>query len=254
MEVVNSANYNFNVNEYKSKGAANKEIFDTVKTKDSGADERLLGIGFIKAPNSNMHYGMRAEYAEDFSVDNPVITVKVQKGCGEVEEYNIDIRNVNPQNATEIEMFALCNYADANGYGTGGTFGSWQTLNYYRDNAVHNGYFKMTNTVEHFKNVKQDWASMVSAMINDYMNAGLYKQALDGNKLLSVFSSGLNTNNSTYTLENRDISSVEDSKTDTDIIVKPDGSKVLVVTVGIGGMKTTTSLEIAKPMTEQSIE
>lgn len=28
-------------------------------------------------------------------------------------------------------------------------------------------------------------------MINDYMNAGLYKQALDGNKLLSAFSNFL---------------------------------------------------------------
>ncbi|MBD5529845.1 MAG: hypothetical protein HDR02_15810 [Lachnospiraceae bacterium] len=189
MEVVNNVNPIYNMNEYKSKGVADKEIFDTAKNTASDADERLLGIGFLKDPNSNMHYGMRAEYAENFSVDNPVITVKIQKGCGVVEEYNVDIRNVKPQNATEIEMFALCNYADANGNGTGGTFGSWQTLNYYRDNAAHNGYFEMTNTMEHFKNIKQDWTLMVSAMIGDYMNAGLYKQALDGNKLLGVFDS-----------------------------------------------------------------
>ena len=49
----------------------------------------------------------------------------------------------------------------------------------------------MTNTVEQFKNIKQDWTLMVSTMINDYMNAGLYKQALDGNKLLSAFSNFL---------------------------------------------------------------
>lgn len=187
MEVVNNIISNAYTNEYRSKGGTNKEVFDTAKTNDSNADERLLGIGFIKASNSNTHYGMRAEYSENFSTDNPVITVKVQKGYGEVEEYNIDIRKVNPQNATEIEMFALCNYADANGNGTGGTFGSWQTLNYYRDNAAHNGYFEMTNTMEQFKSIKQNWISMVSVMINDYMNAGLYKQALDGNKLLGVF-------------------------------------------------------------------
>ena len=75
------------------------------------------------------------------------------------------------------------------GNGTGGTFGSWQTLNYYRDNAAHNGYFEMTNTMEHFKSIKQDWTLMVSAVIGDYMNAGLYKQALDGNKLLGIFDS-----------------------------------------------------------------
>ena len=37
------------------------------------------------------------------------------------------------------------------------------------------------------------------------------------------------------------------SETDTDIIVKPDGSRVLVVTVHTGGMETTMSLEISKP-------
>lgn len=163
--------------------------FDTAKTTASDADERLLGIGFLNDPSSNMHYGMRAEYAENYSIDNPIITVKVQKEYGVVEEYNIDIRNVKPESATEIEMFALCNYAGAKGNGTGGTFGSWQTLNYYRDNAAHNGYFEVTNTVEHFRKMKQDWASMVSAMISDYRNAGPYKQALDGNKLLNVFNS-----------------------------------------------------------------
>ena len=36
-------------------------------------------------------------------------------------------------------------------------------------------------------------------------------------------------------------------ETTTDIIVKPDGSRVLVVTISIGGMETTMSLEISKP-------
>ncbi len=39
----------------------------------------------------------------------------------------------------------------------------------------------------------------------------------------------------------------QESKTQTDIIVMPDGSRVLVVTMSIGGMETTTSLEISKP-------
>ena len=39
----------------------------------------------------------------------------------------------------------------------------------------------------------------------------------------------------------------QESDSKTDIIVKPDGSRVLVVTMSIGGMKTTMSLEISKP-------
>lgn len=61
-------------------------------------------------------------------------------------------------------------------------------MNYYKNNAAHNGYFEMTDTMEQFGSIKQDWASMVGAMINDYLNSGLYKQALDGKMLLGMFS------------------------------------------------------------------
>lgn len=40
---------------------------------------------------------------------------------------------------------------------------------------------------------------------------------------------------------------IEKAETDTDIIVRPDGSRVLVVTMSVGGMETTMSLEISKP-------
>ncbi len=39
----------------------------------------------------------------------------------------------------------------------------------------------------------------------------------------------------------------QESKSKTEIIVKPDGSRVLVMTMNIGGMETTMSLEISKP-------
>lgn len=39
----------------------------------------------------------------------------------------------------------------------------------------------------------------------------------------------------------------QESETKTDIIVKPDGSRVLVITMNIGGTETTMSLEISKP-------
>ena len=39
----------------------------------------------------------------------------------------------------------------------------------------------------------------------------------------------------------------QESKTRSDIIIKPDGSRVLVLTMSVGGMETTTCLEISKP-------
>lgn len=40
---------------------------------------------------------------------------------------------------------------------------------------------------------------------------------------------------------------LEESATDTDIVVKPDGSRVLVVTTHIGGMSATVSMKISEP-------
>lgn len=51
--------------------------------------------------------------------------------------------------------------------------------------------------------------------------------------------------NSTKQMSTTDI--YKDSKTETNIVVKPDGSRVLMVTMSVGGMETTMSLEISKP-------
>lgn len=149
--------------------------------------EKILGIGFLNAPIGNISYGMRAEYAETSTSDSPIIKVTIQKGYSEETHY-IDVNQVNTRNATEIEMFALCCYADDNGKGSGGKFGTWQTLNYYRTNASDIGNFKLSNSMDSALSVRQNWLVMIEEMRKFYIQSGLYKQALDGNLLLRCFS------------------------------------------------------------------
>lgn len=189
MEITNNTAAGVYTNNYKNKNVPGQDYENTMKRKTSETEvkeNKILGMGFLHSENNTVHYGMCAMYAEDYSEENPVIQVNVTKPGGK-EEYLININEVNPRFATEIEMFALCNYADAKGMGTGGTFGSWQTLNYYRDNASHNGYFELTNGTDSFQSVKQDWMKMVQLMMKDYMEAGLFKQSLDGKGLLGIF-------------------------------------------------------------------
>lgn len=174
--------------EYKCSKTLKGERFNYGQAQELESDEsRMLGIGFLRDSATGISYGMSASYAKDYSKDNPVIEVSVTKGQNNIEKYYINIKEVNPANATEIEMFALCNYADANGMGTGGTFGSWQTLNYYRRNADFNGNFVLTDTTDLCFTFRQNWISMVSSLMQVYNGAGLYEQGLDGNKLLDVF-------------------------------------------------------------------
>lgn len=173
-------------NGYKSKNMTKQTKGYSMKMEMPESENKTLGMGFLHDRNMPISYGMCAKYAEDYSEDNPVIKITVTKPNGR-EEYRVNINDVNPRNATEIEMFALCSYADAKGIGTGGTFGSLQALNYYRDNAIHNGYFEPTHETDSFKSVKQDWMKMVQLMMKDYMEAGLFKQSLDGKGLLGIF-------------------------------------------------------------------
>lgn len=47
--------------------------------------------------------------------------------------------------------------------------------------------------------------------------------------------------------EDKDEKQIDEQETDTEILVKPDGSKVMMTTIRVGGMETVMSMEIAKP-------
>ena len=111
--------------------------------------------------------------------------------------------------------------------------------NYYQNNAATNKHNK--NRVGQFSPQKQE--TEVSAPEDTRQNANvqdIYKALKSTNPLLEQ--------------EDNDISDEElkqedkqESESKTEIIVKPDGSRVLVMTMSIGGMETTMSLEISKP-------
>ena len=111
--------------------------------------------------------------------------------------------------------------------------------NYYQNNAATNKHNK--SRVGQFYPQKQE--TEVSAPEDTRQNANvqdIYKALKSTNPLLEQ--------------EDNDVSDEElkqedkqESESKTEIIVKPDGSRVLVMTMSIGGMETTMSLEISKP-------
>ena len=110
--------------------------------------------------------------------------------------------------------------------------------NYYRNNVAADRHNK--SRVGQFYPQKQE--TEVSAPEDTRQNANvqdIYKALKSKNPLLE---------------QEEDVSDEElkqedkqESESKTEIIVKPDGSRVLVMTMSIGGMETTMSLEISKP-------
>ena len=173
---------------------------------ENATSPELLGIAFWDAGNG-VSYGLAASYAEGSTPENPIIRVSVTKGKGNVEIHEIPINEINVNNATSIEMFALCNYADAIGKGTDSTFGSWNTLKNFGYNAEQLGEFSLAGNYEEFLTLKQDWSKMVSSITNTYMQVGIYKQVMAGKKLAEVLklSKGAEESNEEQYLDKMDL-------------------------------------------------
>lgn len=165
---------------------AAREGYSPADRRSSGRAE-VLGFGTVYDANTNMSYGIRAEYAPNSTGSDPVINVTVQKGNGQTETHSVHIREINTMHASDLEMFALCAYGDATGRGTGNTFGSWQTLRVFSQNADGNGYGTAAgSSYEDFTTRKQNWNEIITRMTGDYAGAGCYEQVMDGKALINM--------------------------------------------------------------------
>lgn len=176
----------------KTKTAQAQNTFHPVTSPseetDKKKDSKVLGIAMVKEEGSNKFYGMRAQYAEGSTAENPVIQVTSNMG-GQTVSYQVNINEVDPENASQLEMFALCNYADDQGIGEKSTFGSYQTLKCYQVNASDIAYSSIGDTLNDYVNSRQNWITMVDGMRKVYYDAGSLKQYMDGLSLLSIMKS-----------------------------------------------------------------
>ena len=170
------------------------EVVTKVEQEEKGERLKLSTIATAIGPNL---CGITATLLESSTPENPVIQLII--GTGEKEEiYNIEINKVNPQNASEMEIFALCSYADATGKGSDDDLGSYHTLAVGATLAKYNGYtgtmIDEPPTWEEFTNVKLDWTAIGKCSVNAVKNSKdmkLLEFALLENKLLKFFADHL---------------------------------------------------------------
>ncbi|WP_155994915.1 hypothetical protein [Butyrivibrio sp. WCE2006] len=75
----------------------------TTSMAPSAGDGIVLGMSAI-AVGPNASQTMIARYSDNSTEQNPIITVSL----GDYGSYNISVKDVDPKEATQIEMFALC--------------------------------------------------------------------------------------------------------------------------------------------------
>lgn len=158
-----------------------------VQQAETGGE--ALGFTMIPEEGKQVVYGMSAMLSEKSTTDNPIVQIRSNLN-GENKVYSVEINKINPQHASQMEMFALCSYADYAGEGTGSTFGSYHTLRMMQDTAETSGVTPTVSdgesAVDNFMNAKRNWISIctqASALLKESSEMSVRDLFLKGRKL-----------------------------------------------------------------------
>lgn len=114
---------------------------------------KSLGMGFLLV--GDYGYGMSATQLQT-DTDDIMVRVKIAKGNNQYDTVDVNLSKLDTKKATAVEMFAYCQYADANGTDVAGTnsmFGSWNALK-----SIISPYDGMNfNSYEDAVNTKRNW-------------------------------------------------------------------------------------------------
>lgn len=183
-------NVTFSYQEYKAYIKNNKESRLASRTYsmapgNSAEDECILANALFKDAKTGAGYALRATYDDNFSEDSPLIKVIAEGADQRKQEFIINIDEIDVNAASDMEMFALCSYADAHKKKTEGAKSSWDTLNAYVQDALSEA---ASGQPESFGQ-KRDWLTMVEGEKRTCMESKLYGQVADGNKLIHLLES-----------------------------------------------------------------
>lgn len=168
-----------------------------------------------------------------FDPANPVYKVMMWDESGAEQEFMVDISKVNLMDCNTIEMYAYSAHLSDSGECPDALERFLMAQAHYRDSFTN---YSCKNLFD-----KTNWLEVIKDVMQMQYKAGNLKSYLEYKGFLTFLMQ--------KTSKKEDLMEKiqKENKVDTDIQVKPDGSKVMVMTRHIGGMSTTTSIEISKP-------
>lgn len=174
-----------------------------VYAKEGRLTSGIIGFGTL---DDGTTYS--ASYASNSTVGNPVIEIRMQRNNGKEELYMVSPRNVDPTNASQIEIFALCSYADSQGI-AGGSTGSYtyQKLLTY---AQYGGMGDMrAKSADAFKSTQKDWSSFVSDSRIEALDEAGKAEASWGRALQNLFGKLEQQNADKEKVDGRSVSEIQ---------------------------------------------
>ena len=144
--------------------------------RESTSSDKGRAIGVTTVGN----IGYLARYADSSTRENPII---------KIGDYEVIVNEVDPHNATQLEMFALLSYLDDTNQTNNTGMSSFSKLHSYADLAESNGFCEGINGMNSFYDKTQNWEEIMRAIKEVFLeNPQTYEQALDCEKLINIMS------------------------------------------------------------------
>ena len=146
-------------------------------------------IGMSSIPVGNMSYVMTASEVFKPGSEEPIVRVHVGG-----KDIDVNINEVDPKNASAVEMFAYCEYADAHDTGTGYTFGSYSALKSVTDPMGNKEYASLDEALSQKRNwsdaISGSKASMIKKQTGETFDASVLLKMLEETASLLTSPSG----------------------------------------------------------------
>lgn len=150
------------------------EIGNATRETDSSSNGKKIGLMLIGQT------AYIATYADSSTPANPIV---------KIGNYEISVNDVNPKEATEIEMCALMSYMDDTNQTNNKGICSFGKMRSFADLAEQNGICDGIKDEEAIYNKRQNWVAIIKAAKEIFLgNSETYKQVIDCDNLLFVMS------------------------------------------------------------------
>lgn len=174
------------------------------ETLNDSNTKKMIGVTMLCDRGNNSTYGVKAQYGCNLDPENPVVEI-ITNYADTHTRFEVRIKDINPHNATLLEMFALCSYADHKMDKEPGAFGSFRELKNYVNVAGEQQLCHLTQTYFDFVFVKSDWILTVNMMKDEFLEAGIYYQYQSCLHLLDIF-------DYLYLLQHKELETYKDTK------------------------------------------
>ena len=169
----------------------------------------------------------------DFDPAHPIYKVKVWDANGNVTERMVDISKVDPSHCDTIDMYAYSAYLSKSGKCPDALERFMMAHAHHKDMSGKHGTDSLFD--------KENWLEIIKDVMEMQYRAGNLKGYMEYKKFLQTLEQEKEEK------EKKIKSEKEESRVETNVEVKPDGSRVLVMTRTLGGMATSMSIELSKP-------